>query len=153
MKGIIEYFKNYGKKVVPSRTQCLFRMIAGGYLLYLGISMIKEFKNMGNSRLWYLIPIIVFIGFGGLYLFLNARIYLKQEYSDGPGYFVKDDGTTTVDADAVETEDAEANDDEAKSTDESADSTDSAESNNKTESAETDSKADSAEANDDNTEG
>ena len=42
MSKLVNWVKNYGKKTGATRIQCSFRLIAGGYLVYIAYNMAKE---------------------------------------------------------------------------------------------------------------
>ena len=85
MSKLIYWLKNYGKKTGATRIQILFRMVAGGYLVYLAYNMTKELIQgtatpAGWAKVGYIAAIVVFAVFGGVYLFINLRAYLKQDF-------------------------------------------------------------------------
>ena len=85
MSKLVNWVKNYGKKTGATRVQCSFRLIAGGYLVYIAYNMAKELitgasNPQGWARVGCIAAIVLFGVFGLGYFLLNVKVFLKKDF-------------------------------------------------------------------------
>ena len=103
MSKLVNWVKNYGKKTGATRVQCSFRLIAGGYLVYIAYNMAKELitgasNPQGWARVGCIAAIVLFGVFGLGYFLLNVKVFLKKDFFvPGRDDVVEDEETGTED--------------------------------------------------------